>query len=253
MTDTWHPAYLESEVLAPSVESFRFGRPAGYSFEPGQYFSLTLETREGAQTKYFTHSESPGDPYLELTTRLTGSAYKDALQALEPGDAVTIVGPRGSLVLPAGVSEVAFLVGGVGITPARSIIRDAAQRATGLRVALLYGNKDEAGIAFREELDSYATARPEIEVVHVLAEPGSGWQGEAGFINADIVRRHVKEPERWHWVVAGPPAMVDAMQKVVDELAIPPTNVSVERFAGYAQTAEAQEPHGAPKNRSAQT
>lgn len=220
-----------AEEVAPGVVCFRFSKPEGYAFAPGQYFSLTLETREGSQTKHFTHSESPGDPYLELTTRMTGSAFKDALQALRPGDGVTVVGPRGRLVLPAGACKVAFLVGGVGITPARSMIRDAVQRATGLQVALIYGNQNEAGIPFRDELDSYAATRPEIEVVHVLAEPESGWQGETGFIAADIVRRHVGGPERWHWVVAGPPAMVDAMQKVVDELALPATSVSVERFA----------------------
>jgi ferredoxin-NADP reductase len=234
MTGTWHPALFESEEISRGITSFRFGKPGDYSFAPGQYFSLTLETREGAQTKAFTHSESPGDPFLELTTRMSGSAFKDALQDLRPGDSVTIAGPRGSMVVPAGVSKVAFLTGGVGITPARSIIRDAVQRETGLQVALLYGNQNEAGIAFREELDSYAAALPEIEVVHVLAEPGPGWRGERGLIGADVVRRHVVEPELRHWFVAGPPAMVDAMRQVVGELAIPAESVSVERFSGYA-------------------
>jgi ferredoxin-NADP reductase len=234
MSERYHVAFVGSEAIVPGVASFRFEKPAGYAFEPGQYLSLTLSTREGEQTKPFTHSEAPADPHLEITTRLTGSAFKDALAALTPGEGVVIDGPRGRMVLSREDRRVAFLVGGVGITPARSIIRDAVQRSTGLQVALFYGNQDEATIPFSAELASYATANPEIRVIHVLAAPGPGWTGERGFITADIVRRHVDPLDGWHWVVAGPPAMISAMERVVADLEIPVERVSFERFAGYA-------------------
>jgi ferredoxin-NADP reductase len=124
-------------------------------------------------------------------------------------------------------------VGGVGVTPARSIIRDAMQRGTGLTVALFYGHLDEGSIPFGEEFDGYAAAHPEVCVVHVLMEPGPAWTGERGFITADIVRRHVDPLDGWHWVVTGPPGMITAMEKVVAELGIPADRVSTESFAGY--------------------
>jgi NAD(P)H-flavin reductase len=70
-------------------------------------------------------------------------------------------------------------------------------------------------------------------VVDVLAEPKAGWDGETGFITADIVRRHIDGIEGWHWVVTGPPAMIAAMQGVLDELQVPADRVSTESFAGY--------------------
>jgi ferredoxin-NADP reductase len=232
-TPTYDVEFLERSDAVAGTGTFRFSKPAGYDFAPGQFMSLTLNTRDGEQTKPFTHDESPADPYLEITTRLTGSAFKDALLALEPGYVVRVAGPRGRMTLPDGVRKVAFLVGGVGVTPARSIIRDALARGTGLRTALFYGNQDEASIPFRVEFDGYAAAHPEILVVHVLAVPGATWAGERGFITADTVRRHIDPLDGWHWVVTGPPAMISAMARVLTDLAVPEDRVSTESFAGY--------------------
>jgi len=231
---TYDVAFQSKADTAPGTGTFRFDKPAGYTFTPGQFMSVSLGTREGEQTKHFTHDQAPADPYLELTTRLTGSAFKDALLALMPGQTVRIAGPRGRMTLPPDAHKAAFLVGGVGITPARSIIRDAMQRHTGLEVALFYGNLDEGSIPFGEEFDGYAAAHPEMLVVHVLEKPAAGWTGERGFITAEIVRRHVDPLDGWHWVVTGPPGMITAMGRVVADLAIPGDRVSTESFAGYA-------------------
>ena len=223
---------VTSERCGPGTLIARFEKPAGYDFAPGQFMFLTLATREGEQTKHFTHCQAPGDGYLEMTTRLTGSAFKDALAALQPGDPVRFAGPGGSLTLPGGTGKVAFLTGGVGITPARSIVRDAFQRGTGLRVLLFYGNQDETCVPFRDEFAGYEDTGL-LTAVHVLVAPSEAWAGERGFITADLVRRHADPLDGWHWIVSGPPAMITAMQQVVSELAIPRERVSYELFSGY--------------------
>lgn len=219
---------------APHTATFRFSKPEGYTFRPGQYFSLTLETREGVQTKHFSHADAPGDPHIELTTRLTGSAFKDALTELAAHSLVEVAGPRGRLVVPEGCDRVGFLVGGVGITPARSIIRDAVLRGTGLDVLAFYGNLDQSCIPFKQEFDGFEAAGTGIRFVHVLQEPLPGWDGERGFISADVVRRHTDPNDGRHWMISGPPAMVEAMKRVVEDLALPAASVSIESFAGYA-------------------
>lgn len=225
--------YRGTVPCGEGVASFRFSKPGGYAFSPGQFFSLSLETRDGAEMKHFSHAEAPTDPYVELTTRLTGSAFKDALLSLEPGAVVGMVGPKGKLSVPEGASAVGFLVGGVGITPAHSIIRDAALRGSGLNVALIYGNRDETCIPYGGEFRGYAASSPGFVYVETLDHPSAEWDGESGFISADLVRRHLDAPADRHWIVAGPPLMVDAMRRVVADLNVPEGAVSYEVFTGY--------------------
>ncbi|MFA5844209.1 MAG: FAD-dependent oxidoreductase [Coriobacteriia bacterium] len=226
--------FLERVDLVEGVASFRFERPKGYAYEPGQYFDVRLEAvRDGRDVERFTISCAPGDAYLEFTTRLSGSAYKTALQALPEGGAVAVSDAAGRLVVPPGELETGFLLGGIGITPARSILRDAAQRGTGLSATLFYGSRDASSVAFRNELDAYETGGAGVRVVHVLAAPSPGWAGETGFITAEMVRRHVNDPSRLWWAVSGPPAMVAAMRTVLDDLRVPPDRAAFEFFAGY--------------------
>jgi glycine betaine catabolism B len=216
------------------VTGFRFDRPPGHDFRAGQYFRLTLQTRDGEQTKSFSYSNAPGDPFIEMATRLSGSAFKDALAALDRGGEVEVSGPFGKLIVPEGVEHLCILCGGVGITPARSIIRDAEQRRTGLRVRLLYGNHDQACIPYSGEFAEYERKDRRFHIVHVLEDPLPGWTGERGVITADLVRERVNLGERpWHFMVTGPPMMVQVMQQILGELEIPEDRVMIENFAGY--------------------
>jgi ferredoxin-NADP reductase len=226
-------AFAEKEPVCHGTASFSFDRPKGYRFAAGQYFTLTLATEDGEQTKSFSHCDSPGDERSQLTTRLTGSAFKNALEALTPGDPVTVAGPFGSLTVPEGVAKAAFLVGGVGITPARSIVRDSVQRRTGLTALVFDGNLDEGCIPFNEEFTRYEDEVPSVRFVHVLERPGQAWTGERGFITAEMVLRHCDPLDGWHWFVAGPPAMTRAMDVVIAALQLPADRVSREPFSGY--------------------
>jgi len=225
--------FVGSTAECPATSSFFFTRPQGYRFTPGQFLSLTLPTREADVTKQFSHCDAPGDPHTQVMTRMTGSAFKDALAALAPGDAVRMHGPSGRLVLPDGATKAAFLVGGVGITPMRSIVRDAVQRSTGLTALVFNGNLDESCIPLRDEFDSWERKHTAIRFVHVLERPSDDWGGERGFITADIVRRHCDPADGWHWFVAGPPAMTEAMRAVLTQLGVPEDRSSFESFAGY--------------------
>lgn len=224
---------VKVERTCSSTATFVFTRPEDHRFVPGQYVSLTLQTREGSQTKQFSHCDAPGDDEVRIITRLTGSAFKEALLALRPGDEVGVRGPFGRLGLPSGVTRAAFLVGGVGVGPARSIVRDAVQRETGLTALVFDGNLDETCIPFRDEFDAYEREDARVRFVHVLERPSESWTGERGFITPEIVRRHCDPAEGWHWFVTGPPVMVAAMRQVLKDLAVPAARSSFEMFAGY--------------------
>jgi len=238
MPSDYEVVFLGATPCGGDVTSFRFSKPADYSFVPGQFFALTLHTRDGVVSKHFSHADAPADAYVELTTRLSGSAFKDALRALEPGAVVRARGPKGRLGVPDGATGVGFLAGGVGITPAHSIIRHAVSLGTGLDIALFYGSRDETCIPYGEEFRRYAASASGFLYVETLDHPGPGWTGESGFITADMVRSHLRTIFDRHWIIAGPPPMVDAMRKVVGDLGLPDGAVSYEIFAGYGLESE---------------
>ena len=233
MSDEFLVQYLGHCGCAPSVETFQLRRPEGYVFRPGQFFQLTIDTREGEQSHYFSHADAPDDSATEFTTRLTGSAYKDALLALPLGSQVRFRGPMGSLGVPEGAPSVGFLTGGVGITPAHSIIKDAMLRESGLDIALFYANREPACVPYADEFRAYAAADRTFRYVEVFEVPDPGWTGPVGYITADTVREHVDVSGSRHWIVSGPPPMLNAMRSVVETLGIAPEHVSYEAFSGY--------------------
>ena len=232
--DGYRVTFIGAESRCASTSVFRFSRPPGYSFVAGQYLSLTLQTKEGPQTKSFSHCDAPGDAETEILTRLTGTAFKDALAALRPGDVETMTGPFGRLVLPEGAERAAFLVGGVGITPMRSIVRDSVQRGTGLTALVFDGNLDETCVPMRDEFDEWERETPGVTFVHVLEHPTAAWTGERGFITVETVLRHCDPHDGWHWFVSGPPAMVDAMRRVLEAVGVDREHSSFESFVGYS-------------------
>lgn len=222
-------AYVEREWCGDDIVTVRFERPEGYEFAPGQWFAVRLETAEGPVTRTFSHSSAPSDAYLQLTTRLSESPFKRAMIELSPGQLVHVNGPGGRLALSDDVSRVAFLVGGVGVTPVRSILRDAKHRGRSFDDALLiYGNRDESCVPFLAELEDMADIG--VRIVLIYEQPPAGWTGESGFITADVVRRHLDLTDGRPLVVTGPPVMVSAVEGVLDELKVPVERRMVERF-----------------------
>ncbi len=226
---------LETVRRCPDVVSLRLARPEEYSFVAGQYLLLTLKTAEGALTKPFTHSSSPHDPYLEITTRLSGSVFKKTLETLGREDTVHVTGPAGRFAVPDGESRVAFLVGGVGITPAISMLRWWSEQGAGPDdPVLFYGNRDVGCVPFADELLALEDAGS-LRRILVFEATDKEWSGERGFITAEVVQRHLDPVAQWLFVVAGPPAMVDAMERVLDALDVPAGRRLVERFSTSAR------------------
>jgi len=223
----WHATKMTDRHLwCEDVYSCRFERPKDYSFGAGQYLMLRLPTSDGTLAKPFSHASAPGDSWIEVTTHFSGSKYKSALADLEPGSEVSVSPALGRLQIPAD-DPVTFLVGGIGITPVRSMLRDAAQRHTGLTGTLFYGNRSPQCVVYRDELDSYESDG--IRTVHVFERESNEPAAEEGFITAELVKHHV-DPTHGPFVTTGPPAMITVMERVMDELDIEPERRVIERF-----------------------
>lgn len=61
------------------------------------------------------------------------------------------------------------------------------------------------------------------------------WRGERGFIDKDKLTRNLNTNvlENSIFYICGPPGMLKAMQKLLDELQIPKDRIMIEEFTGY--------------------
>jgi ferredoxin-NADP reductase len=182
---------------------------------------------------HFSFSSSPSESkFIEFTTRIRESEFKQTIDAMAFGTMVQLSEIHGEFTLDNSMKKVAFVCGGIGITAAFSNISWAAETNSEVELILLYANHNQRAIAFKKEIEGLIGDR--FKAVHILSKPEEGWKGLTGHINADFVRTQVPDWKDRIFFVSGPPAMVEAIKKVLLEgVGIPEDKIKTENFLGY--------------------
>jgi len=208
-------------------------------FTPGQYFFVTLldpsyDDERGAR-RHFSVVTSPNERgRLGFCTRLRDSAFKRSLVELPIGAEVEVEKPKGSFLLPEDTTQpYVFLAGGIGITVFRCMLRYIAEEDLPHRVTLIYSNRDRDSTPFLDELSELEQTRDTFQLVLTMTDDPS-WSGETRRIGPELLRDRLADDLRsYAYLVAGPPAMVDAMAEMLTTAGAPEERVSADRFSGY--------------------
>lgn len=211
----------------------------GYpEYRPGSYFWVELPDRgdndEKGLRRHISLVTSPTETnVVGLATRLRDTAFKRTLAALEVGGAVEVEEPKGSFLLPEETNvPYVFVAGGIGITVFRSMLRFIRDRELPYEVTLVYSNRDRESSAFLEELLELERELPELHVVLTMTDEAA-WEGETRRIDAAMLQEHLGELNRYHFLVAGPPAMADAVVDALHGAGVPEEQVLADKFSGY--------------------
>ncbi|AKB78381.1 Flavodoxin reductases (ferredoxin-NADPH reductases) family 1 [Methanosarcina horonobensis HB-1 = JCM 15518] len=224
---------IETVQRTPDIKSIRFEKPQGFHYLAGQYIFVTLGNGPDQMTKHFTLSSSPTEGFLEITKRLTGHPFANALASLSSGDKVSMMGAYGDFTFQGEYDKVGMLSGGIGITPLRSMIKYSIDKKLSVNIILLYSNRFEDDIAFRNELKNMQTENSNIKVVETITKPGPDWKGESGRINAEMIKKFMPDYMESTFYSSGPQKMVDAMVSLLKELGVPEKQIRQEYFPGY--------------------
>ncbi|MDU8927508.1 ferredoxin reductase family protein [Alisedimentitalea sp. MJ-SS2] len=159
--------------------------------------------------------------------------FTRTLGRIQPGTRAYVDGPHGNMMIDNhGVATgIAMVAGGVGIAPILGILRQLHLENDPRPTTLLYGNRREDQIVYRDELDNLARDHG-TRVVHALYEPPEGWDGHHGMCDAALIRQEFDQPEMRHWlyVLCGPPVMMDIAEETLIEMGVPAGNIISERF-----------------------
>jgi len=220
------------------IKSFRFAVPGEIAFQPGQYLVLTIKINGVDAVKHFSLSISPTEKgYVEFTKRITESEFSLALDRLKVGDWARIQLPYGFFTFTGEHEKIAFLVGGIGITAVRSICKYACDMKLPTDIVLIYANRTEEDIAFRQDLIEMAAQNRRLRVVYTLDAPldKAAWKGRVGFISGALVREELPDFAERFFYLCGPPRMVDALRGMLaQELNIEQERIVWEHFLGYS-------------------
>jgi ferredoxin-NADP reductase len=228
------------EPVADRTMAFHFSKPAGFQFTAGQSLDLTLikppQTDAEGDIRTFTIASAPQDDDLVIATRLRDTAFKRVLTTMPIGTAVQAEGPDGSFTLHQEASVPAvFLTGGIGITPLRSIIRDAAARRLGHALWLFYSNNRPEDAAFLDELQQLAETTPSLHFVPTMtdmARSSRPWHRETTLIDRQMIEKRLPMAGPKYYV-SGPPAMVKAMHEMLTSAHIDDADIFTDEFSGY--------------------
>jgi hypothetical protein len=116
-------------------------------------------------------------------------------------------------------------MGGIGITPARSMIQEAIHEQRTNPLFLFYSNRTIADAAFFSEFETISKTYPLLHFIPTITEatPNATWHGETGFIRTDLIKKYLPEVQEPIYYLCGPPMMVAAMRDMLETLNIPKT------------------------------
>lgn len=225
-----HPGVMEVELtairpLAPGMKEFSFRRTdenAFPFFRAGQYVSLQAKIGQSLVSRPYSISSSPRQALAnELTLGIADAGFFSGWLGREakPGDRFRMTEPSGEFHYETlrDQKQIVCIAGGTGITPFLSMARSMAEGDEPYRMLLFYGARDEAHLAYRDELE--ALKQKGLTVVYVLSDeekPGFAH----GFITARLLEQYA-DIRQVSFFLCGPQAMYRFVAEQLAPYALP--------------------------------
>jgi ferredoxin-NADP reductase len=238
-------AFKGKKTIAEGTVAFRFEKPKGFQMQAGQHIRMTLldppETDSEGNSRFFSLANAPSEADLLVAMRVRDTAFKRVMGHMPIGAKVRIEillkSPHGALTLHNDASQPAvFLIGGIGIAPAFSIVKDALERRLSHPLFLFYSNRRAEDAPFLDELEQLANQHPSLTLIATTTQPeksASSWQGETGHIDQSMIKRYVGDLLSPVYYLAGLPAMVSAMKTLLTDAGVREENIRAEEFTGF--------------------
>ncbi len=211
-------------------------------FTPGQYAEWTLAADSGdnrGNRRYFTLASSPTESDVRLGVKFYAkpSTYKTLLADFKQGSSIAVGSIAGDFVLPRNAKrKLAFIAGGIGVTPFRSMIKSLVDSGEKRDIVLIYSNKTEAEIAYRELFAQAEQAGIGLRTIYTLSDKdvGADWKGERGAIDAPMIARTVPDYRDRMFYISGPQGMVKSFKGMLKEMGVPGRRIETDYFPGFA-------------------
>jgi len=245
LADAYAPAHrpvrsraLLSDVRAVThdISEFSFELDAPMSFEPGQYALVQMPGVQGVRAWSMSNAPEAGQPvrHLEFQVRQVPQGQGSAvLFGMTPGSAVEVDGPYGMAWLRRDAPrDILCLAGGSGLAPMVSIARGAMAepRLAQRRLHFVYGGRTPQDLCGQDMLQALPGWGERLHFHPFVSQPPAGWAGPSGFVHEAAARLFAGRLADFEVYFAGPPAMAMAVQKMLLEQGVPPSQQHFDQF-----------------------
>ncbi len=207
-------------------------------YKAGQFLTVIVPADEGGKKVRRSYSMSTS-PHSDTSIGITVKRVTDGLVSnylndnVKVGDFLEVFEPMGNFHVEPDAENsrhAVLFAAGSGVTPMMSIAKSILKMEQNSRVTLIYGNRSEDSIIFKqkiEDLENHYGKR--FTIHHLLSRPSDLWVGHKGRISQGIAIRLMKDADtdfaKDEFYLCGPVAM---MEDVIAGLNI--YNVSKDRI-----------------------
>jgi ring-1,2-phenylacetyl-CoA epoxidase subunit PaaE len=266
MNTDFHALRVKKIVLeTPDTVSVSFEVPDNlkttYQYTQGQYLTLKFDLNGSEVRRAYSMSSSPLEEDLTVTVKKVpkGLVSNHIANQLKVGDLVQVMPPQGRFFTTLDLTnrkQYYMITAGSGVTPIMSIIKTIMEKEPQSIVNVLYGNRNEESIIFKQQLDELQTRYAnQLYVEHILSQPKrekSGglfsvfqkgtlnWEGKIGRISEDNLEKWIAENPPVHkqteFFICGPEAMMKIAESYVLSIGTDKKQIHVEHFSNSNAT-----------------
>ncbi len=222
--------------LAPGIFEFSFLKNSNFDFHPGEYLEWTLGNVKydfRGQRRFFSIASAPteNDIKIGIKTFEKGSNFKNKLLALKRGDKIYASNLMGDFLLSKKHGKYVFIAGGIGITPFRSMIKNALDKNEKIDAVLFYSCSEESDFIYRDVFES--ASKIGLKTIYICSHPSEQFKGVRERINSEILIKEVPDYKSRTFYLSGPNVMVNGYKKLLKGLGIRFDKIITDYFSGY--------------------
>jgi benzoate/toluate 1,2-dioxygenase reductase subunit len=200
------------------------------NFLPGQYVNLGVPGSDQHRAYSFSSLYRNGQVSFLIRNVPNGLMSQYLGQQAQAGDAIRLTGPLGSFYLREIKRPLLMLAGGTGLAPFLAMLEKIAEQGGSAQpVHLIYGVTHDSDVVGIEQLQHWAGQLANFSFALCVASPDSR-HAHKGYVTQYIQPAQLNDGEVDIYL-CGPPPMVEAVSRFLDDKGIQPRHFYHEKFS----------------------
>ncbi len=221
---------VRKNFLTPDMLELRLAKPAGFSFQAGQFVQCSIPdaTATTPTLRSYSIASAPPAEHLLLYVKIVpGGKASEYLRKIQVGESISFRGPEGRfVVVPEQAAAKTFVATGSGIAPIISMLEDEAAKPYPGRMHLVFGVRHENDVFCKERLEALKSTCTNFSYTLTLSQPSDAWTGAHGRVTEHVANL----PKEGNWYLCGSLPMVKDVRALLSQAGVPSKNMHFEIF-----------------------